>query len=78
MSVNDVLSIVVPLATTMVGTVWYLSHKISSMDLRVKLFLRSIEALEKEIDAAREGRSKLWEKHNALSERVTIVETRNS
>ena len=77
MHINDVLSVVVPLATTMIGTVWYLSHKISSMDLRVKLFLRSIENIEREIDAARDGRSKLWEKHNSLSERVTVQETKN-
>ncbi len=77
MQLSDTLSVVIPIATTLVGAVWYLSYKISSMDLRLKLFLRQLENVEREIDVARTGRAKLWEKHSLLSERVTVQETKN-
>ena len=76
MDITDILGIVVPLACTTVGAVWFLSSRISVIHHRMDVFRREVEVLEKGLIEARSARANLWEKHNALSNRVTIVETK--
>lgn len=78
MEITDILGIVVPLACTTVGAVWYLSGRISVINHRMDVFTREVEVLERGLAEAREARANLWEKHNSLANRVTIVETKAS
>ena len=74
---EEIGSLIISNVVTLVGAVWYLSSRISMMQHKIEVFGSSIQALEKDIEAAREGRSKLWEKQNLLSERVTIQEMKS-
>jgi hypothetical protein len=76
MSISDILSITIPLVCTTVGAVWFLSARISVLSHRMDVFTREVEVLEKGLVEARSGRANLWEKHNELTNRVTVVETK--
>tara|TARA_R100001594_G_scaffold28949_1_gene54366 strand:- start:4204 stop:4440 length:237 start_codon:yes stop_codon:yes gene_type:complete len=76
MSISDILSITIPLACTTVGAVWFLSARISVLSHRMDVFTREVEVLERGLVEARAGRANLWEKHNELTNRVTVVETK--
>jgi hypothetical protein len=75
-SITDILGIVVPLTCTIIGAVWFLSSRISVINHRMDVFNREVEVLEKGLAEARAARANLWEKHNSLANRVTIVETK--
>jgi hypothetical protein len=76
MSITDILGIIVPLACTIIGAVWFLSSRISVLNHRMDVFTKEVEVLERGLSEARQGRATLWEKHNALQTRVTVVETK--
>ena len=78
MTISDILSITIPLGCTIIGAVWFLSARISVLNHRMEAFERQMLNLDKGLVEARQGRSTLWEKHNELTNRVTVVETKVS
>ena len=78
MSLTDILSIVVPLATTTVATSWYMGSRIGILSHRIDSIEKRLSSMEKGLDDARSARSNIWEKHNELTNRVTVVETKVS
>ena len=76
MSLSDILSIVVPLGTTIIATAWFMGSRISMVVHRMDSMEKQLSGLDKGLDAARQARSNIWEKHNELTNRVTVVETK--
>ena len=75
-SLTDILGIVVPLLCTTVGAVWYLSSRISVLNHRMDTFAKQYDMLDGGLTSARQARSQIWEKHNELTNRVTVIETK--
>ena len=78
MSLADILSITVPLGTTMLATAWWMGSRISMLVHRMDAMQSRLASMEKGLDDARQARSNIWEKHNELTNRVTVVETKVS
>jgi predicted nucleic acid-binding Zn-ribbon protein len=78
MSLSDILSITVPLGTTMLATAWWMGSRISMLVHRMDAMESRLASMEKGLDDARNARSNIWEKHNELTNRVTVVETKVS
>jgi len=78
MSLADILSITVPLGTTMLATAWWMGSRISMLVHRMDGMEKQLSNMEKGLDDARSARSNIWEKHNELTNRVTVVETKVS
>ena len=76
MSVADILSITLPLGITMLGTAWWMGSRISMLVHRMDSMEKQLVNLDKGLADARHGRSTIWEKHNELTNRVTVVETK--
>lgn len=78
MSLADILSITIPLGTTMLATAWWMGSRISMLVHRMDAMESRLASMEKGLDDARNARSNIWEKHNELTNRVTVVETKVS
>jgi hypothetical protein len=78
MSLTDILSITIPLGTTMLATAWWMGSRISMLVHRMDAMQSRLASMEKGLDDARQARSNIWEKHNELTNRVTVVETKVS
>ena len=78
MSLSDILSITIPLGTTMLATAWWMGSRISMLVHRMDAMQSRLASMEKGLDDARHARSNIWEKHNELTNRVTVVETKVS
>ena len=76
MTLPDILGIVVPLLCTTIGAVWYLSSRISVLNHRMDTFAKQYDMLDSGLTGARHARSQIWEKHNDLTNRVTVIETK--
>jgi hypothetical protein len=78
MSLSDTLQIIIPIATTMLATSWWMGSRISMLVHRMDAMEKCLTGMEKGLDDARSARSNIWEKHNELTNRVTVVETKVS
>ena len=78
MSLSDTLQIIIPIATTMLATAWWMGSRISMLVHRMDAMESRLASMEKGLDDARNARSNIWEKHNELTNRVTVVETKVS
>ena len=76
MTIADILGIVIPLLCTTIGAVWYLSSRISVLHHRMETFAKQFDAVDKGLADARSARAQIWEKHNSLTNRVTVIETK--
>ncbi len=76
MTIADILGIVIPLLCTTIGAVWYLSSRISVLNHRMETFAKQFDAFDKGLADARSARAQIWEKHNSLTNRVTVIETK--
>jgi hypothetical protein len=76
MGIEDIASIFGTNVVALFGAVWYLGGKISLVNHRIEGLEKAVEHLDRGLDEARSGRSMIWEKHNELTHRVTVVETK--
>jgi hypothetical protein len=76
MGLEDIASIFGTNVVALFGAVWYLGGKISLVNHRIEGLEKAVEHLDRGLDEARSGRSMIWEKHNELTHRVTVVETK--
>lgn len=77
MGMNEVGSLITSNIVTIVGAVWYVSTRVSSIKHSLDNMHSEMSEIKEDLRQAREGRAKLHEKLQDLSERVTIQEVKS-
>ena len=77
MVMDEVASLITSNLVTIVGAVWYVSTRVSSINNKLESMQSDVSEMREELKAAREGRAKLHEKLQDLSERITIQEVKS-
>ena len=77
MVMDEIASLITSNIVTIVGAVWYVSTRVSSINNKLESMQAEMSDIKDELRQAREGRSKLHEKLQDLSERVTIQEVKS-
>jgi len=77
MVMDEIPSLITSNIVTIVGAVWYVSTRVSSINNRLERMEAEMSEIKEEIRQSREGRAKLHEKLQDLSERVTIQEVKS-
>lgn len=77
MNMDEIASLITSNIVTIVGAVWYVSTRVSSINNRLESMQAEMSDIKDELRQAREGRAKLHEKLQDLSERVTIQEVKS-
>jgi chromosome segregation ATPase len=77
MMMDEIASLITSNIVTIVGAVWYVSTRVSSINNRLESMQAEMSDIKDELRQAREGRAKLHEKLQDLSERVTIQEVKS-
>ena len=74
---DEIASLITSNIVTIVGSVWYVSTRVSSLNHRLKRIEEEMGEIKKEIRESRESRAKIYDKMRDLSERVTVQEVKN-
>ena len=74
---DEISSLITSNIVTIVGAVWYVSTRVSSINNKLESMQAEMSDIKDELRQAREGRAKLHEKLQDLSERVTIQEVKS-
>lgn len=74
---DEIASVITTNLVTIIGAVWYVSTRVASINNKLETLQAGFEEVRAEMKQAREGRAKLHEKLQDLSERITIQEVRN-
>ena len=74
---DEIGSLMASNIVTIVGAVWYVSTRVSSINNSLKNMQSEMHEIREDLRQAREGRAKLHEKLQDLSERVTIQEVKS-
>jgi|TARA_R100001224_G_scaffold40144_1_gene22950 chromosome segregation ATPase len=77
MVMDEIASLITSNIVTIVGAVWYVSTRVSSINNKLESMQAEMSDIKDELRQAREGRAKLHEKLQDLSERVTIQEVKS-
>ena len=77
MVMDEIASLITSNIVTIVGAVWYGSTRVSSINNKLESMQAEMSDIKDELRQAREGRAKLHEKLQDLSERVTIQEVKS-
>jgi chromosome segregation ATPase len=77
MMMDEIASLITSNIVTIVGAVWYVSTRVSSINNKLESMQAEMSDIKDELRQAREGRAKLHEKLQDLSERVTIQEVKS-
>ena len=77
MVMDEIPSLITSNIVTIVGAVWYVSTRVSSINNKLESMQAEMSDIKDELRQAREGRAKLHEKLQDLSERVTIQEVKS-
>ena len=77
MVMDEIASLITSNIGTIVGAVWYVSTRVSSINNKLESMQAEMSDIKDELRQAREGRAKLHEKLQDLSERVTIQEVKS-
>ena len=77
MMMDEIASLITSNIVTIVGAVWYVSTRVSSINNKLESMQAEMSDIKDELHQAREGRAKLHEKLQDLSERVTIQEVKS-
>ena len=77
MVMDEIASLITSNIVTIVGAVWYVSTRVSSINNKLESMQAEMSYIKDELRQAREGRAKLHEKLQDLSERVTIQEVKS-
>lgn len=76
MFTEELGSIITSNIVTIVGAVWYVSTRVSSINHKLKGITEDMGQLREELKQAREGRAKIHDRLQDLSERITIQEVK--
>ena len=74
---DEIGSLIASNIVTIVGAVWYVSTRVSSLNHRLERIEEEMREIKKEIRQSRESRAKIYDKMRDLSERVTVQEVKN-
>ena len=74
---DEIGSLMASNIVTIVGAVWYVSTRVSSINNSLKNMQTEMSEIREDLRQAREGRARLHEKLQDLSERVTIQEVKS-
>ena len=74
---DEIGSLITSNIVTIVGAVWYVSTRVSSINNKLESMQGDFLEVREELKQAREGRAKLHEKLQDLSERITIQEVKS-
>tara|TARA_Y100000592_G_C5367424_1_gene266770 strand:+ start:243 stop:506 length:264 start_codon:yes stop_codon:yes gene_type:complete len=77
MVMDEIASLITSNIVTIVGAVWYVSTRVSSINNKLESMQAEMSDIKDELRQAREGRAKIHEKLQDLSERVTIQEVKS-
>lgn len=77
MVMDEISSLITSNIVTIVGAVWYVSTRVSSINNKLESMQAEMSDIKEDLRQAREGRAKLHEKLRDLSERVVIQEVKN-
>lgn len=77
MAMDEIGSLITSNIVTIVGAVWYVSTRVSSINNKLESMQGDFLEVREELKQAREGRAKLHEKLQDLSERITIQEVKS-
>jgi chromosome segregation ATPase len=77
MVMDEISSLITSNIVTIVGAVWYVSTRVSSINNKLESMQAEMSDIKDELRQAREGRAKIHEKLQDLSERVTIQEVKS-
>lgn len=77
MVMDEIASLITSNIVTIVGSVWYVSTRVSSLNHRLERIEEEMGEIKKEIRQSRESRAKIYDKMRDLSERVTVQEVKN-
>ena len=77
MVMDEIGSLIASNIVTIVGAVWYVSTRVSSLNHRLERIEEEMREIKKEIRQSRESRAKIYDKMRDLSERVTVQEVKN-
>jgi hypothetical protein len=75
--VDEIGSLMASNIVTIVGAVWYVSTRVSSIKHSLASMQAEMQEIKDDLRQSREGRAKLHEKLLDLSERVTIQEVKS-
>ena len=74
---DEIGSLMASNLVTIVGAVWYVSPRVSSIKHSLASMQLEMQEIKDDLRQAREGRAKLHDKLQDLSERVTIQEVKS-
>jgi len=74
---DELASLITSNLVTIIGAVWYVSTRVSSINNKLESMRGDFSEMREELKAAREGRAKLHDKLQDLSERITIQEVKS-
>jgi DNA anti-recombination protein RmuC len=74
---DELASLITSNLVTIVGAVWYVSTRVSSINNKLESMQGDFSEMREELKAAREGRARLHDKLQDLSERITIQEVKS-
>ena len=74
---DEIGSLMASNLVTIVGAVWYVSTRVSSIKHSLASMQLEMQEIKDDLRQAREGRAKLHDKLQDLSERVTIQEVKS-
>lgn len=77
MVMDEIASLITSNIVTIVGAVWYVSTRVSSINNKLESMQAEMSDIKEDLRQAREGRAKLHDKLRDLSERVVIQEVKN-
>jgi chromosome segregation ATPase len=77
MVMDEISSLITSNIVTIVGAVWYVSTRVSSINNKLESMQAEMSDIKDELRQTREGRAKIHEKLQDLSERVTIQEVKS-
>ena len=77
LAMDEIGSLMASNIVTIVGAVWYVSTRVSSINNSLKNMQSEMHEIREDLRQAREGRARLHEKLQDLSERVTIQEVKS-
>ena len=75
--IDEIGSLMASNIVTIVGAVWYVSTRVSSIKHSLASMQAEMQEIKDDLRQAREGRAKLHDKLQDLSERVTIQEVKS-
>ena len=74
---DELASLITSNLVTIVGAVWYVSTRVSSINNKLESMQGDFSEMREELKTAREGRARLHDKLQDLSERITIQEVKS-